>query len=263
MAPAQQPSPDDGASVSATESDASGTESLSPGHDAAGGTRTDGTPGGDIKRPRACEACRGLKVRCERDEDNPEGACRRCWRARRSCVVTAPTRKRQKKADSRVAELEKKIDALTASLQGRAGGASVTSGGIHIPSVADIRPLRDERQPSPAAERRYPTPDMSSSILAGLKRKFTDTRDGGEDRRPPAQPQPEPAHEYPDPIDKGLISMERASEMFARYNENMAVHLPGVVFAPGTTAGSLSKVKTRGIPRRHGSGIHGRQRAAA
>ncbi|KAF7549184.1 hypothetical protein G7046_g8423 [Stylonectria norvegica] len=72
----------------------------------------------DPKRQRACEACRGLKVRCEPDP-NDDGPCKRCKKAGRNCVVTVPTRKRQKKTDSRVAELEKKIDALTASLQAR------------------------------------------------------------------------------------------------------------------------------------------------
>ncbi|KAI4205932.1 MAG: hypothetical protein LQ350_000117 [Teloschistes chrysophthalmus] len=71
-------------------------------------------PSTDPKRPRACEACRGLKVRCEPDPQG--GTCRRCAKAGRHCIVTAPSRKRQKKTDSRVAELEKKIDALTASL---------------------------------------------------------------------------------------------------------------------------------------------------
>ncbi|KAI4118995.1 MAG: hypothetical protein LQ345_001026 [Seirophora villosa] len=68
----------------------------------------------DSKRPRACEACRGLKVRCE--PDPVKGTCRRCAKAGRPCLVIAPSRKRQKKTDSRVAELERKIDALTASL---------------------------------------------------------------------------------------------------------------------------------------------------
>ena len=68
----------------------------------------------ELKRPRACEACRGLKVRCVPE---PDGKCKRCAKAGRQCVVTAPSRKRQKKSDSRVAELEKKIDVLTASLQ--------------------------------------------------------------------------------------------------------------------------------------------------
>ncbi|KAK3383293.1 hypothetical protein B0T24DRAFT_43711 [Lasiosphaeria ovina] len=85
----------------------------------------DGTPGdpkGDAKKPRSCESCRGLKVRCEPDPANPDGPCKRCAKANRACVVTQPTRKRQKKTDSRVAELEKKIDALTASLQATRGG---------------------------------------------------------------------------------------------------------------------------------------------
>ncbi|KAG9884909.1 hypothetical protein KCU94_g17932, partial [Aureobasidium melanogenum] len=65
----------------------------------------------DAKRSRACEACRGLKVRC--DMDNSGQPCKRCAKAGRQCIVTQPSRRRQKKADTRVAELEKKIDALT------------------------------------------------------------------------------------------------------------------------------------------------------
>lgn len=80
-----------------------------------GGSPEEGT--NDLKRPRACEACRGLKVKCEFDPSNHDGPCRRCAKAHRNCVVTQPSRKRQKKTDSRVAELEKKIDALTAVLQ--------------------------------------------------------------------------------------------------------------------------------------------------
>jgi hypothetical protein len=85
-----------------------------------GPNRGEGSPEAgstDPKRPRACEACRGLKVRCEFDTNNLDGPCKRCAKANRNCVVTIPSRKRQKKTDSRVAELEKKIDALTASLQ--------------------------------------------------------------------------------------------------------------------------------------------------
>lgn len=80
---------------------------------ASGGTPQDS----DSKRPRACEACRGLKVKCEFEPTDPNGPCKRCTKAHRNCTITAPSRKRQKKTDSRVAELEKKIDALTQTLQ--------------------------------------------------------------------------------------------------------------------------------------------------
>ncbi|KAK6539304.1 hypothetical protein TWF694_009537 [Orbilia ellipsospora] len=78
----------------------------------------------DQKRTRACESCRSLKVRCEPDTANPEGSCRRCAKARRECIFTVPTRKRQKRTDSRVAELEKKIDKLTATLNAKRRGDS-------------------------------------------------------------------------------------------------------------------------------------------
>ncbi|KAA8633159.1 hypothetical protein SMACR_05948 [Sordaria macrospora] len=91
----------------------------SPGVD--GGERG---PNGEPKKPRACESCRGLKVRCEPNPANPNGDCKRCAKAKRPCVITEPSRKRQKKADNRVAELEKKIDALTATLQNVRGGTN-------------------------------------------------------------------------------------------------------------------------------------------
>ncbi|EPQ66830.1 Bgt-2856 [Blumeria graminis f. sp. tritici] len=77
----------------------------------------------DPKRSRACEACRGLKVRCDPDLSNPDAPCKRCAKANRNCIVTAPSRKRRKKTDSRVAELEKKIDALTATLAAQRTGS--------------------------------------------------------------------------------------------------------------------------------------------
>ncbi|CCU82511.1 hypothetical protein similar to transcription activator CRG1 protein/C6 transcription factor [Blumeria hordei DH14] len=77
----------------------------------------------DPKRSRACEACRGLKVRCDPDPSNPDAPCKRCAKANRNCIVTAPSRKRRKKTDSRVAELEKKIDALTATLAAQRAGS--------------------------------------------------------------------------------------------------------------------------------------------
>ena len=92
----------------------------------------------ETKRPRACEACRGLKVRCEPDPAN--GPCKRCAKAGRSCVVTAPSRKRQKKTDNRVAELERKIDALTASLEATKNGQNTSDGGEGDDSDDDANP---------------------------------------------------------------------------------------------------------------------------
>jgi hypothetical protein len=71
-------------------------------------------------------------------------SCKRCAKAGRACITTPPTRKRQKKADSRVAELERKIDALTATLHAQKSGtpevrhtASIPQ---HEPNSADGAP---------------------------------------------------------------------------------------------------------------------------
>jgi hypothetical protein len=111
-----------------------------------------GTPGSgkspaDLKRPRACDSCRGLKVRC--DQERPDVSCRRCAKAGRPCITTPPTRKRQKKADSRVAELERKIDALTATLHAQKTGAPELRhhGGIPQPDGnANTMPMPVEGQ---------------------------------------------------------------------------------------------------------------------
>ncbi|KAL2370178.1 hypothetical protein RJ035_003540 [Blastomyces gilchristii] len=137
-------------------------------------------PLADLKRPRACEACRQLKVRCDPHPDTPDGPCKRCAKANRRCVVTVPTRKRQKKADSRVAELERKIDALTASLQAtraRNGSNAAGSGGVGSPVLRSGSAAED----LPAArwmggvqhhgsESRRATTGGSMAGLAGNKR---------------------------------------------------------------------------------------------
>jgi hypothetical protein len=111
-------------------------------NDAGSGTH-DGGPN-DPKRSRACEACRGLKVKCEPDPS--DGPCKRCAKANRNCVVTQPSRKRQKKTDSRVAELEKKLDELTASLAAqKSGSISTAHGGVQ----SDIAAIAAQAQHNP------------------------------------------------------------------------------------------------------------------
>lgn len=105
---------------------------------------------GDLKRPRACDSCRGLKVRCDQDPTRPDLPCRRCAKANRQCITTPPTRKRQKKADSRVAELERKIDALTATIQAQKTGGP----GDNRPYSAQVSPAYDSTPPQLQGEQR-------------------------------------------------------------------------------------------------------------
>ncbi|KAL2065008.1 hypothetical protein VTL71DRAFT_4148 [Oculimacula yallundae] len=157
----------------------------------------DANDANDPKRSRACEACRGLKVRCEPDVNNPDGPCKRCTKANRNCVITAPSRKRQKKTDSRVAELEKKINALTATLQAQGAGSAVATA-IAVQGISNGNqsqaphnpyqqvtnggygtPYNPNRPEARANEWQYPrsveaekTSTAPPMVVAGQKRKF-------------------------------------------------------------------------------------------
>ncbi|KAJ5970008.1 hypothetical protein N7501_006256 [Penicillium viridicatum] len=219
----------------------------------------------DAKRSRACEPCRQLKVRCDPDPAHPEGSCKRCAKARRKCVVTAPTRKRQKKTDSRVAELERKIDALTATLQASNSTGALFSG-------------KSGHQPSPSGERDEQLAGRrwlgGESKIAGSKRQHTgevkDSSDGllaprysrpgspsaeqisshaskhwrrpvGGDSAP--LPKLEAGNEFADMIDRGIIDYTTANAAFERYVYEMAPEMPFVVFPPGTTMGEVRRNK--------------------
>ncbi|KAH6608781.1 hypothetical protein Trco_002127 [Trichoderma cornu-damae] len=309
------------------------------GGPAAAAAEGDGT--NDAKKSRACEACRGLKVRCEPDPVEGE-PCKRCRKAGRNCIVTLPTRKRQKKTDSRVSELEKKIDALTASLHARAGvpGLSQLAGGI---IGQHQHQLQHQLQPQPQPQHLHqsdssaggyssgwgnagitttgaaaaaaggegtagaagaagagagagagaavgagvggggggggggtvavrswggmeasplmqsaPTPPTRTSpddasafqppiVMAGQKRKATDRDSVGEDRKASVTPSASwSGFSRPtegDIVDRGLITMENAAGLFAKYKEHMVRHLPAVVFPPSTTVMELRKTK--------------------
>ena len=199
----------------------------------------------DLKRSRACEPCRQLKVRCDPDPINLDAPCKRCTKARRTCIVTAPTRKRQKKTDSRVTELERKIDALTATLQQSHSNAFAMA-----PPAQQSQSSREE-QPVPG---RWLSGD---SHVAGHKRSHdelltsqytrSDSSSTEQMHKPSvskwrgpfagetAPPKIEAANEFADVVDKGLIDIQTASLAFDHYVNKVAVKMPMVVFRPGTT----------------------------
>ncbi|RPB03061.1 hypothetical protein L873DRAFT_1826418 [Choiromyces venosus 120613-1] len=217
------------------------------------------------KRPRACESCRGLKVRCEPNAENPSKKCKRCAKANRECIFTAPSRKRQKKADTKVAELEKKIDALTASLNATKQRAARASPGEDEDDEEDYEDetLTEAVVVEAAAASTSPV----SARPAAKRRKGSGGGGGGDDNQAqqrlrndaekyaalypflapkgskiPVSTHIKPAegnghqYEYLDVIDRQLLGMEMARKIFDHYVEDLAPHFPAVVFPPGTIA---------------------------
>lgn len=207
----------------------------------------------DQKRPRACESCRGLKVRCEANEQNPLATCKRCAKASRECIFTAPSRKRQKKNDSKVAELEKKIDALTASLRAQQAAAHA---GDEDDEDDDYL---DDGEILVSSDTLRPDSSDLSPISRSAKRRRSDTHVTGTEGRDSSlisnggkipttshiRPMDVDAQKYVylDVVDRKLLSMEMASSIFDHYVENMVPHFPAVVFPLGTTAGDIRRKK--------------------
>ena len=234
----------------------------------------------DLKRPRACEACRQLKVKCEPD-DVVAGTCRRCFRSGRQCVITMPTRKRQKKTDSRVAELEKRIDALTRTLHAHEY-AELSRGEPSSDAATGMGDARAQSYPGqekgqwlpPRPARELGTSSdyglASPSNVVGVKRKLSSEYpqiENGDPNLPSSKGSGsanasqmstklpailmEPGsynkipqdHDYVDIVDRGIIDVQTAYQCFDRYVDEMAPTLPFVVFAPGTRVEDVRRSK--------------------
>ena len=221
--------------------------------------------GDDPKRPRACEACRGLKVRCDQDPEHPEIPCKRCAKAGRQCIITQPSRKRQKKADSRVAELEKKLDALTAALhhsQQQTAPARYHEPAYSAPQVEMMQGRNSVGQmsgqyPPPGTSASLARPDSAdgSSMPAQKRRRVEEmqmpTLDGADEVEEGGRADEWGASRYlyhttPEQFVKrinSLISPDLAATIFNRYTTQLAPHVPAVVFPAGTTAEQVFKEK--------------------
>ncbi|KAF2186429.1 hypothetical protein K469DRAFT_706396 [Zopfia rhizophila CBS 207.26] len=243
------------------------------------------TPGsakspGDFKRPRACDSCRGLKVRCDQDPNRPDQPCRRCAKANRTCITTPPTRKRQKKADSRVAELERKIDALTATLHAQKGGAASEIGHLGGIPQYDARPgpytqvpqsegayrggminhdwgnpssrhLETPRGYGPAQPFRGPEPkrrrvddDNSDAqmIPEDMDAIHRDLAEHPEMKRTNKKGI-HADHSYINGLIDNLMTADTAERIFNRYVNEIFPHFPAVPVSPGITAREVREKK--------------------
>lgn len=256
-----QPSPADEATAAAyhaLQQDAVDNSNISA--DEAGG----GPLGDDPKRPRACEACRGLKVRCDQDPNQPDLPCRRCAKAGRQCIITAPSRKRQKKADSRVAELEKKLDALTAVLQQQQGGPPqyASPSFASAPPPATMHHSQPMTYPSHQGMIDHSMPPPQQIDRTSSKRKASEanlpenpideinTPDKSRQQQPSWGANPEImrylSHGSPEDFMtriNNLVPPETGTSIFGRYINELSPHMPAVVFQPGTTAEQICQEK--------------------
>ncbi|KAF2110982.1 hypothetical protein BDV96DRAFT_583205 [Lophiotrema nucula] len=252
-------------------------EDLEGDHDGAHETPGSARSPGDFKRPRACDSCRGLKVRCDQDPNRPDLACKRCSKANRTCITTPPTRKRQKKADSRVAELERKIDALTATLHAQKAGDTPPirhHGGIpeyanNTPSMAQpegtyrfgtvshdwsqqanrypdappgYSPAQQSPHRGPEPKRRRLDGNGHATIPEDMDAIHRDLAEHPEMKRTNKKGI-HPHHPYINGLVDNLISPDTAERIFLRYVNEICPHFPAVPLTPGISAREVREKK--------------------
>lgn len=197
-------------------------------------------------------------------------------------ITTPPTRKRQKKADSRVAELERKIDALTATLHAQKGGPEPPrpypnvpqyEGGpaTYVPAEGSYRAgsITHEWTNAPPAPDRYPDipPGYSpaQNMQRGPESKRRKLGDGSSQAAVQTIPEDMDAvhrdliehidmkrtgrkgvhtdHSNINTLIDSLMTPETAERIFRRYVNEICPHFPAVPLPPGTTARELREKK--------------------
>jgi hypothetical protein len=187
------------------------------------------------KRPRACVACRNMKIRCLEVEG--QEACRACSKVNRECIMPGPPRKRQKTVH-KVAELEKKINALTDALLAKAQQND---------TPPDDSPEKDQATSASSAPSRLE--DSSHTTLDQYEQSLGDKVYPPLPSTPPdfRKMCPHDANavvkdNYVDVVERGILSMDTATHMFNYWLEHMCPNCPVVAFPRGTQA---HEIRTR------------------
>ncbi|RDW89700.1 hypothetical protein BP6252_01732 [Coleophoma cylindrospora] len=181
---------------------------------------------------RACDACRHHKVRCLPDTTVPDSKiCQRCAKANRECLFTAPQkRKQRKRTDTRVAELEREVQAMRALFDVRKKAvkeeAQVLSLGMSASGSHSDGKNSDSFQPG------------GSTVVASAAASppvHYDWPSNAPLPQPSPQPIPPPSMAQPfDVVDRGIITMDQARELFEIYCRDLTPHFPAVVFPDST-----------------------------
>lgn len=164
-----------------------------------------------------------MKIRCNPVEG--QDACKACAKVNRQCIMPGPPRKRQKTVH-KVAELEKKINALTQSLLTKTQNdptpphespavteMSKSSVSNQLPTFSD-----GDRPPECDGDRPFSKSDTAAQIP-----RIGTSSDAN----------------YVDVIDKGLLTMEAALKIFDRFDREMNILSPVVGFPPNMSLSSL------------------------
>ena len=215
---------------------------------------------------RACESCRLRKVRCLQDTTSPSAKCLPCAKSNRDCVFTARSKtRRRKRTDTRVADLEKEVKAMTALLKRKNLGSVDFVTEIHDPleikdgsrkdqSISDtgalgaddvlhthrfgsiLSPGTTQSRPDKVLVDRNTGHDAPSSGQYEESRYYSGLRNGSQ-HAPGMTPKdikdaygaPPRSSKDMDVVDRGLLTMQEATLIYNRYIDELIPQLPIVI----------------------------------
>ncbi|ETI26154.1 hypothetical protein G647_02931 [Cladophialophora carrionii CBS 160.54] len=189
------------------------------------------------KRSRACVACRNMKIRCLPVEG--QEACNACSKVNRQCIMPGPPRKRQKTVH-KVAELEKKINALTDALlakQQQTDGAKVEaeSPAKDAPTTSSSEPARTEDTSNTSLDS-YHRAMIEQAFPSTTPTRYNTTC-GAVTFEPLAR------DDYVDVVDRGDLTVESATKLFSFWRDRMCETNPIVIFPPGADIQEIRKAR--------------------
>jgi hypothetical protein len=151
-------------------------------------------------------------------------------RTDRQCIFTAPQkRKQRKRTDTRVAELEREVQAMRALFDRK-------------PDIIEEEPADFEEQS------RKPDASISIAITSAVSSEFIGSGSSPGSKSPhddhtPQDWSPPAFSPDTDVVERGILTMEEADQLFQSYNNDLTQYYPTVVFPPEVSAADLRRTK--------------------
>ncbi|MCJ1379277.1 hypothetical protein MMC17_002378 [Xylographa soralifera] len=205
-----------------------------------------------LARRRACEGCRRLKVQCKYDSLQ-SAACKRCSRAGRPCVITE--RRPRAKGNSKIAELERQLQEMSANLEAIKSQASQQDG------QSEESPVRSVLTPESSFSARHARkvdahdhdeehaaePHVQGAHTPMKSESSIETHALLQNHLPTSSTTKSisqgPLSSYSDVIDRGVITMDAAERALDHFIINLMPQLPIVVIQASSDAAQMRRDK--------------------
>ena len=181
-------------------------------------------------------------------DDENEEACQRCVKAGRTCVFTPIQKRRQRKrTDTRVAELEREMKAMRSMLKDKQQAAQsdgparkstpqLKAPGVWFQEHSFEAPRREAFDEPAAVESGQAQPAIGQLQQDGQMRKAGPFLW-------PNKPVDRPPGDTKDVVDRGLISMATARQLYESYRKDLFPHYPMVYIPDSVTADEMRETK--------------------